>query len=67
METAKLKKFAQTARCRLLNQVGAKLDRVLNSHGAERREAPNAVGELEKQIRQNPKKSVVERVSIYPV
>lgn len=50
METAKLKKFAQFARSSLMEQVSAKLKLVLAENSAARREKPQAVAEIEKQI-----------------
>ena len=50
METSKLKKFAQHARRLLLEQVGAKLALVLDASSGARRENPQAVAQLEKQI-----------------
>ncbi len=50
METAKLKKFAQLARRSLMEQVSAKLRWVLSDDSAARREQPQAVAEIERQI-----------------
>ena len=50
METAKLKKFAQLARRSLMEQVSAKLRWVLSDDSAARREQPQAVADIERQI-----------------
>ena len=63
METAKLKKFAQFARRSLIAQVTARLDLVLESNSAARREKPAAVAELEKAIHAEGKDQVIERVA----
>ncbi|QEP42505.1 hypothetical protein D5085_04765 [Ectothiorhodospiraceae bacterium BW-2] len=51
METAKLKKFAQFARRSLLDQVSAKLKRVLAENSAARRECAVAIKRLEEAIK----------------
>ncbi len=50
METTKLKKFAQLARCSLIEQISAKLRFVLSDNSAARREQPQAVADIERQI-----------------
>ena len=50
METTKLKKFAQLARRSLMEQVSAKLRLVLSDDNAARREQPQAVADIERQI-----------------
>ncbi|MFO7579996.1 MAG: BREX-1 system adenine-specific DNA-methyltransferase PglX, partial [Nitrosomonas halophila] len=63
METAKLKKFAQFARCSLLEQVSAKLKLVLAENSAARRERAEAIKKLEEAIRGHGKEQVIERVA----
>ena len=63
METSKLKKFAQFARHRLLEQVSAKLKLVLAEDSAARRENTEAIKKLEKAIREHSKEQVIERVA----
>ena len=61
MDTTDLKKFAQAARRRLLEQVAARLEQVLRSDSVEIREKAKAVAELKAQIAQTSKKSVIDR------
>jgi len=63
MDTTKLKKFAQFARRTLITQVGARLDAVLDSASAARREHAKAVDDLEKAIKAADRDAVVERVA----
>ena len=63
MDTSSLKKFAPSARARLIDQVGAKLDHVIAVDSQARRETPKAVTELEKQISRSSKEQLVERVA----
>lgn len=63
MDTSKLKKFAQYARRYLKEQVSAKMNFVLEDGSAPRRESPNAVNELEKQIRETSKEEVTEKTA----
>lgn len=63
METAKLKKFAQAARTELRRQVETKLIQVLHASSAARRENPQAVAQLERQIQESSKEQVIERVA----
>jgi len=63
METAKLKKFAQFARRSLRDQVTARLKSVLADDSLSRRESPQAVTELEKQIKERGEDQVVETVA----
>lgn len=63
METAKLKKFAQAARAELRRQVETKLIQVLHASSAARRENPQAVAQLERQIQESSKEQVIERVA----
>ena len=50
METAKLKKFAQFARCNLMDQVSVKLKLVLDKNSTARRESAEAIKQLEGEI-----------------
>ncbi|HIE0305940.1 BREX-1 system adenine-specific DNA-methyltransferase PglX [Pseudomonas aeruginosa] len=63
MDTSKLKKFAQYARRILLDQVGGKLDVVLEPQSAARRERAQVVAELEKLISSSGRDYVKERVA----
>ncbi|MFT6401502.1 MAG: type II restriction/modification system DNA methylase subunit YeeA [Pseudohongiellaceae bacterium] len=63
MDTSKLKKFAQHARRSLREQVGSKLNIVLASDSAARRETPASVDKLEKQIAASNKDQVIEKVA----
>ena len=63
MDTNRLKKFAQGARTTLMAQVAAKLDLVLDDGSLARREALNAVKELEGDIAATSKPQIVEKVA----
>ena len=63
MDTSALKKFAQAARNLLMDQVRGKLGLVLNDGSPARREAPQAVRDLEKAIGQHGREQVVEQVA----
>jgi hypothetical protein len=63
MDTNALKKFAQSARNLLIDQVTAKLDLVLAEGSAVRRENPAAVKDLETAIRKHDKRQVIEQVA----
>ena len=63
MNTSELKKFAQTARRQLIEQVGARLDLVLQTDSAELREKEKAVKQLQDEIDKSSKEAVVERVA----
>jgi len=63
MDTSALKKFAQEARRMLREQVSVKLAQVLAEGSVARREAPNAVKELESQIHETSRDQVIERVA----
>jgi len=63
METTKLKKFAQTARTTLIEQVATKLNFVLGEESLARRENPIAVKKLEDLIKQQSEQEVVERIA----
>ncbi len=63
MDTTKLKRFAQFARRSLIQQVTGKLNLVLKSDSAARRELPQAVAELEKEISVQGQEEVIDRVA----
>lgn len=63
METAKLKKFAQAARTELRRQVETRLIQVLHASSAARRENPQAVAQLERQIQESSEEQVIEKVA----
>ncbi len=63
MDTSKLKRFAQHARRLLRDQVKAKMALVLAADSAARRENPDAVKELEAQIRQTSQEQVLDKVA----
>jgi hypothetical protein len=63
MDTNALKKFAQSARNLLIDQVTAKLAAVLDPASAARRENPDAIKKLEGAIRQDGKQQVIEQVA----
>lgn len=63
MDTNGLKKFAQSARNLLIDQVSAKLTVVLDPASAARREQPAAVKALESAIRETSEKQVIEQVA----
>lgn len=63
MDTNGLKKFAQSARNLLIDQVSAKLTVVLDAASAARREQPAAVKALESAIRETSERQVIEQVA----
>ena len=63
MDTNRLKRFAQTARRTLMGAVTDKLSVVLAENSMARREFPQAVGELERAIREKGKTGVVDFVA----
>ena len=63
MDTGALKKFAQAARNLLIDQVTSKLDVVLDENSAARREAPQAVKDLENSIQHADQQQVTEQVA----
>ncbi len=63
MDTNALKKFAQSARNLLIDQVSAKLAVVLDPASAARREQPAAVKALEGAIRETSERQVTEQVA----
>jgi hypothetical protein len=63
METANLKKFAQSARRTLIEQVSSKMDLVLARDSKARREQPEAVKNLEELVEKQSKEQVIEKVA----
>jgi hypothetical protein len=63
MNTNQLKKFAQSARVKLIEQVGAKLNYVLTHDTAELRGKANTVKKLKEAVDKNGKQQVIEKVS----
>lgn len=63
MDTTKLKKFAQFARRKLIEEVGAKLTLALAPNSPARRENPQAIKALEKAIAASDPEQVTERVA----
>ena len=63
MNTNQLKKFAQTARIKLIEQVGAKLDYVLTHDTAELRGKTNSVNKLKEALSKYGKESLIEKVA----
>ena len=63
MNTTELKKFAQAARTRLIEQVGARLDLVLQGDSAQLRGQEKAIQQLQKEISGTSRKAVIDRVS----
>lgn len=63
METAPLKKFAQSARRSLIEQVDSKLNQVLAVESPARRESPKAIAELENRIAASNQAQVVEQIA----
>ncbi len=60
---SELKRFAQSARRQLREQVAGRLEQVLGVDSVEVREKKHAVGELKKQIAENGKAEVIDRVA----
>ena len=63
MDAAKLKKFAQSARQDLLEQVSSKLAFVLKPESPARREYPGVVNELEKALSATGKVGLIDQVA----
>lgn len=63
METSALKKFAQSARKSLLEQVGSKLAFVLKPESSTRREYPSVVSELEKAVAVQGEAALIDQVA----
>jgi len=63
MDTKALEKFAQAARRQLIDEVGSKLEQVLQTDSAELREKAAAIQELRDQIAASSKQAVIDRVA----
>jgi hypothetical protein len=63
MNTNALKKFAQEARIKLLDQVGAKLEFVLNTDTPELREKGDQVRKLREELTKTTKEQLIDKVS----
>ncbi len=63
MNTNALKKFAQEARRKLLEQVGAKLEYVLNTDTPELREKADQVQKLKEAIQKTSKEQIIDKVT----
>lgn len=63
MNTNALKKFAQEARRKLIDQVGAKLELVLNTDSAELREKAEQLRKLQEAINASSKEQVIDKVA----
>lgn len=63
MDTSILKKFAQTARLGLIEQVSSKLGFVLKADSSARREYPQVVGDLEKAITEQGEENLIDQVA----
>jgi len=63
MNTNALKKFAQEARIKLLDQVGAKLEYVLNTDTPELRENGDQVKKLKEELTKTTKEQLIDKVS----
>lgn len=63
MNTNALKKFAQNARRKLLDQVGARMDFVLSTDSAELREKASQVRKLREEINATSKDQVIDKVA----
>lgn len=63
MNTNALKKFAQEARRKLLEQVGAKLEYVLNTDTPELREKADQVQKLREAIQKTSKEQIIDKVT----
>lgn len=60
MNTTELKKFAQTARRQLIEQVGAKLDLVLQDDSAVLRDQEKALQQLQDEITNSSRDAVID-------
>lgn len=63
MNTNQLKRFAQAARLKLLDQIGAKLEKVLTTDSAELREKANQIQQLQEAINKSSKQQVIDTVA----
>ena len=61
MNTSTLEKFAQSSRRRLIKQVSTKLQLIISDGSAARRENPDAIRNLEKQIAKHGEQQVIEK------
>ncbi|WP_089379944.1 BREX-1 system adenine-specific DNA-methyltransferase PglX [Lutibacter agarilyticus] len=63
MNTNTLKKFAQEARTKLISQIGAKLELVLNTDSSLLREKASQVKKLQEAINASSKEQVIDKVA----
>lgn len=63
MNTNQLKRFAQQARIKLLDQIGAKLEKVLSTDSAELREKAGHIQKLQEAINQTNKAQIIDTVA----
>ena len=63
MNTNQLKKFAQEARRKLIDQVSAKLNYVLTSDTAELREKSSSINKLKEALKETSKEQLIDKVS----
>lgn len=63
MNTNQLKKFAQEARRKLIDQVSAKLNYVLTSDSAELREKGTAIQKLKEALKETSKEQLIDKVA----
>lgn len=63
MNTNKLKRFAQAARKKLLDQVSSRLELILNTDSAELREKAVALSNLKQAINSSSKAQVIDKVA----
>ena len=63
MNTTELKKFAQTARRQLIEQVGSRLDLVLQDDSAVLRGQEKALQQLQDEIANSSRDAVIDRVA----
>ncbi|TQO36590.1 type II restriction/modification system DNA methylase subunit YeeA [Arenibacter algicola] len=63
MNTNQLKRFAQEARKKLINQISAKLELVLTSDSAELREKATQIKKLQEAINSTSKAQVIDKVA----
>ena len=62
MNTNQLKKFAQEARRKLIDQVSAKLNYVLTSDTAELREKSSSINKLREALKETSKEQLIDKV-----
>lgn len=65
MDTAKLKRFAQTARKQLMQQVSSKIELVLAEESAARRLYPESVKKLQERLQELGQDAVVDQVAYF--